>query len=432
MRHRHRWNVRTLVIAAGLGMPATAVAAQGAVSEPGAPGPSVATGGEVRQQYERFANEDWGAEAPDRDGYWLQRYMWHVDARMSSHLRLFVELKSGIERGRAGGPRPPDEDRLDLHQGFVDVTLGSVTWRLGRQELAFGSQRLVSAREGPNVRQTFDAGSMIIVKSPWRMHGFGGRYVRTNPGVFDDASDTGRALWGLYLVRALVGQARGIDLYYLGYLRRHATFDQGQGRELRHSWGARLWKASGPLDYNIEAAIQTGRFAHTDIRAWTLASDTGFRVESAVGRPRLGLRADVTSGDRDRDDGRLGTFNPMFPRGAYFGLIAAAGPSNHMDVHPQLSVSIGRRVEVTTSWLLFWRRQVDDGIYGIPGQLLRSGAATRSRFVGHSPGIEAEWEVTGRLTVTANASLFTAGPFIRDTPPARTSTFVAGWATYRF
>jgi hypothetical protein len=411
---------------------ATDAIAQVAVpAEDGGPARSVAMGGQIRQQYERFANEEWGAEESDPDGYWLQRYMWHVDVRIWRWVRLYGELKSGIERGRAGGPRPPDEDRLDVHQGFVDVSRGPVTGRFGRQELTFGSQRLVSAREGPNVRQAFDAGSIILTQGRWRVHGFGGRHVGTEDGVFDDSSGTGRALWGVYAVRSLERRSRGVDLYYLGYRREHATFDQGQGRELRHSWGARVWRTSGALDYNVEAVVQTGKFADADIRAWTIASEAGYRVEGAGG-PRLGLRVDMTSGDRDRHDARLGTFNAMFPKGAYFGLIAAAGPSNHLDLHPQLAVNLRRGLVVTTSWLFFWRQQVDDGIYGVPGNLLRSGEGTRARFVGHSPGVEAEWQVTERLSLTGNASLFTAGPFINESGPAHTIRFMAGWATYRF
>jgi hypothetical protein len=396
------------------------------------PRASVRMGGQVRQQFERFANEEWGAEPPDPDGYWLQRYMWHLDARLSRRLRLYGELKSGIEIGRAAGPRPPDEDQLDVHQAFVDVSHGPVTWRLGRQELVFGSQRLVSAREGPNVRQTFDAGSVVLTRGPWRVDGFGGRYVRTDPGVFDDASDTGRALWGVYLVRRDDRHSRGVDVYYLGYRRAHATFDQGEGRELRHSWGVRLWENSGALDSNVEAVVQAGRFADSAIRAWTLASDVGYRVDTGAGPARLGVRADVTSGDRDRHDDRLQTFNPLFPKGAYFGLIASAGPSNHFDLHPQFALTLRSGIVVTTSWLMFWRREVDDGIYGIPGNLLRSGAGTRSRFVGHSPGVEVEWPVTERLSLTGDASLFTAGPFIQESGPAHTIGFIAAWATYRF
>ena len=424
--------MRVLSVLTGLLVLATGASAQVAVrAEESSPAPSVATGGQVRQQYERFANEEWGAEVPDPGGYWLQRYMWHLDARLSRRVRLYGELKSGIEIGRTGGPRPSDEDQLDLHQGFIDVSFGPITGRVGRQELAFGSHRLVSVREGPNIRQTFDAGRIVVVQGQWRVDGFGARYVRTDEGVFDDSSDTGRALWGVYAVRSFERQTRGVDLYYLGYRRKAATFDQGQGRELRHSWGARFWKTSAAFDYNLEAVVQTGRFANTDIRAWTIASDTGYRVETAGGRPRLGLRADITSGDRDRNDDRLGTFNALFPKGAYFGLIASAGPSNHMDLHPQLAVNLRDDLVMTASWLFFWRRQVDDGIYGIAGNLLRSGDGTHSKFVGHSPGVEAEWQVTG-LSLTGNASLFTAGPFIQESGPARTIGFIAGWASYHF
>ena len=406
------------------------VAIKGADDSP--PVATVSAGGQVRQQYERFANEEWGAETPDDNGYWLQRYMFHLDARISRRLRLYGELKSGIEVGRAGGPRPPDEDQLDVHQGFVDVSLGPVAARVGRQELAFGSHRLVSVRERPNVRQTFDGASVVVLQSRWRVDAFGARYVSTEVGVFDDSSNVGRALWGVYAVRWLdQARTRGVDLYYLGYRRKDATFDQGEGRELRHSWGARLWKVSGALDYNVEAVAQTGSFGNSRIRAWTIASDTGYRLTLA-GHPRLGLRADVSSGDRDRHDDRLGTFNPLFPKGAYFGLVASAGPSNHLDLHPQVTVNFRDDLVMTASWLFFWRQQLDDGIYGIPGNLLRSGEGAHSRFVGHSPGVEAEWIVTEHLSLTGNASLFTAGPFIQESGPARTIGFIAAWATYRF
>ena len=414
---------------------ATGVSAQVAIRGPddGRAGSSFSAGGEVRQEYEWFANEEWGAEVPDDSGYWLQRYMLHVDARLSRRVRLYGELKSGIEVGRAGGPRPSDEDRLDLHQAFVDLSFGPVTMRVGRQELAFGSQRLISVREGPNVRQTFDGGAVVLQRGRWRADGFGTRYVSTETGVFDDSPDTGRSVWGVYAVRSLAqDHTKGVDLYYLGYRRTDATFDQGRGREIRHSWGARFWQTSSALDYNFEALVQRGRFANATIRAWGIGSDTGYRIETAPGRPRLGFRADITSGDRDRNDNRLGTFNPLFPRGGYFGLIASAGPSNQMDLHPHVTLNPRGDVVMTAGWLFFWRHRIDDGIYTTSGSLLRSGEGTRSRFVGHSPGVEARWQVTRQLSVTGNASLFTAGPFIQESGPARAIGFLAGWATYRF
>ena len=427
--------MRVLVVLGTLAALAPTVSAQVAVRDPddSRAGPSLSAGGHVRQEYERFDNEEWGAEVPDQTGYWLQRYMLHVDARLSRHVRLYGELKSGIEAGRAGGPRGSDEDRLDLHQGFVDFSVGRVTVRVGRQELSFGSQRLISVREGPNVRQSFDGGSVVVQRGRWRADGFGTRYVSTETGVFDDSPDTGRSAWGVYAARSRAQDGtKGVDLYYLGYRRTTATFDQGRGRELRHSWGARLWQTSSAIDYNFEAVLQTGRFTNATIRAWAIASDTGYRIETAPWRPRLALRANVTSGDEDPHDNRLGTFNPLFPRGGYFGLIASAGPSNQVDLHPLLTLNPRSDLAVTTGWLFFWRHRIDDGIYTTSGTLLRSAEGTRSRFVGHSPGVEAIWQVKGYLSLTGNASLFTAGPFIRESGPARTIRFLAGWVTYRF
>ena len=408
------------------------VSAQVAIRDSRAGSP-LSAGGEVRHEYEWFDNEEWGAEVPDDTGYWLQRYMLHVDARLSRLVRLYGELKSGIEAGRAGGPRSSDEDRLDLHQAFVDLSFGPMTVRVGRQELAFGSQRLISVREGPNIRQAFDGGTVVVQRGPWRADGFGTRYVSTETDVFDDSPDTGRSVWGVYAVRSLAqDNTKGVDLYYLGYRRTDATFDQARGRELRHSWGGRFWKTSPAVDYNFEAIVQTGRFANAMIRAWGIGSDTGYRIEGTPGQPRLALRANITSGDRDRHDDRLGTFNPLFPRGAYFGLIASAGPSNQMDLHPLLTLNPGDDLAVTTGWLFFWRHRMDDGIYTTSGTLLRSAEGTRSRFVGHSPGIEVRWQVKEYLSLTGNASIFTAGPFIQESGPARTIRFLAWWATYRF
>ena len=79
-------------------------------------------GGEVRERYEYFANYNWGKGPQDDNGYLLQRYMVHADLHLGPDVRLFTQLKSGLEDGRNGGARPPDRDDFDLNQAFIDVT----------------------------------------------------------------------------------------------------------------------------------------------------------------------------------------------------------------------------------------------------------------------------------------------------------------------
>src|SRR5438093_1147327 len=204
-------------------------------------------GGEVRERYEYFDNFNWGKGPQDDNGYLLQRYMIHADAHIGEHFRVFTQFKSGLEDGRNGVPRPTDRDEFDVHQLFADVRvpfdeMDSLTLRVGRQELSFGTQRLVSVRESPNVRQSFDGARATLRWTEWQFDAFAKRPVETKTGVFDDGSDPRSKFWGFYGVAPFPLLAGGkADFYYLGVERDSARFNQGTARELRHSIGMRLW-----------------------------------------------------------------------------------------------------------------------------------------------------------------------------------------------
>src|SRR3989440_3343987 len=313
-------------------------------------------GGEIRQRYEYYHNTLWGRGPQDDNGYLLQRYMIHADAHLGDYFRVFTQFKSGLEDGRTGGPRPTDRDDFDLNQGFFDVRLpwseaDSLTVRLGRQELADGSSRLISAREGPNVRLAFDGAKTILKLSEWQIDAFAVKPVRTKVGVFDDDPDPNQKFWGLYAVTPVSWLAgANVDLYYLGLDRRNARFDQGTAHEQRHSVGTRIWSRKLAWDYNLEFVYQFGTFGSGDIRAWTAASDVGYTFEEAPLKPRLALKANITSGDDNPNNSHLQTFNPLFPRGSYFGEPALIGPANHIDVHPELDLALLKNVALMVDW----------------------------------------------------------------------------------
>lgn len=396
-------------------------------------------GGELRWRYEYFRNALWGQGPQDGDGYWLTRAMLHADVHPTQDWRLFVQLKSGLADGRTGGPRATDEDRLDWHQAFVDRTWsgvgeGRVTLRLGRQELAYGSSRLISFRESPNVRQSFDGVTGIYRTAGWRIDAFAAYPVETDAGVFDDASDRARKLWGAYAVAKVPGvPGLSVDLYYLGLERDRAVFASGAAREVRHSFGTRVWGRRGGWDYNGEFVVQTGTFGAGTIRAWTAASDNGFTFVAAPGRPRLGLRANLSSGDRAAADGRLQTFNALFPRGAYFSEMGLLGPANLTDLHPSLRLAPAAHVTVVLDWDFFWRTSTGDGLYGPAVTLVRRPtAAAPARAVGDSPSLTATWRPDPHWTLSGVVASFRAGEFLRQSGPAADVAYVSAWMTYLF
>jgi len=391
-------------------------------------------GGEIRERYELFDDYLWGDGPQDDDGYLLQRYMLHADVHAGDRVRVFLQLKSGIESGRDGGPRPPDEDVLDVHQAFADARVplrsGALTLRLGRQELQYGSARLVSAREGPNVRQSFDAVRIIAQAGAWRVDVFGSRPVETDPQVFDDDPDRARWFWGVYATGPSFVRGGGVDLYYLGLDREQAEFDDRTAGELRHSFGARLFGSWNAWDYNFEVVDQLGRYGTGTIAAWTVASDTGYTVRGSPFAPRVALKANVASGNHGRRD--LQTFNPLFPRGSYFGEPGLIGPANFMDVHPVVELHPHAAVTISTDWDVFWRQSTRDGLYGNAVNLVRSSGASRARFVGSQLQTALEWRIDRHVTVTLVYAHFFTGRFLEETRPGRDVDFTCAWATYRF
>lgn len=141
---------------------------------------------------------------------------------------------------------------------------------------------------------------------------------------------------------------------------------------------------------------------------------------------------DVTSGDNDPADPALQTFHPLFARGAYFGQIAAPGHLNHIALRPALRVSPHERLTLNVDWMLFWRQSVRDGLYGIPGNVLRSGQLSRARFVGQVPLVEIDWQLDRHTTFAFNYAHFLPGDFLKLTPPGKEKTYVGVWVTYRF
>jgi hypothetical protein len=392
-------------------------------------------GGSFRFRYERFEHEDFDP-ANHADGSLLQRYLLLGDLHLGRRFRLFTQLQSSLENGRDGGPRPTDEDKLDLHEAFVETPLGAsdhLLLRIGRQELSFGTQRLVSVRKGPNVMRTFDAIAVVARPGHWRLDAFFSHPVQTDPGTFDDGSDTGKRFWGAYAVGPL-GKVKGghIDLYYLGLDREDAQFDQGAAPELRESFGTRIWGRGKMWDYNTEIVAQWGRFGSARIRAWTFASDTGLTLHDAAWGPRFGIKADITSGDRDRNDPALETFNPLFPRGSYFGEDAIIGPMNHVDLHPSVDLRPHATVTITPSWSFFWRESLEDGVYDVGTNLFRSGAGSHARYVGNQPSLMVTWSPNRHVTAVIDFERFLAGSFISDTGTDADVSFAAAWVEVTF
>jgi len=363
--------------------------------------------GELREQYESWCNREFGlAEDADND-YLLQRVYLSFESQPADWLSTLAELGSSFQFGSSFEPSPIDEDPVYFQQLFANTTLlesqaGRLSATFGRQVFSLGSGRLVAIRNGPNIRRSFDAVRLQFDSAPVAWQLLCGSDVEFGGDGFDNEPRTDRLLWGSYHTfkagpESLLPGNGGLDLYYLGYRNRDAEFDSASGDERRHSFGARAFGLFGNgnrWDYNIEPVVQFGSIGDQQIQAYTVANVLGYTFRAAPMEPRLGLKFDIISGDRDRNDGRLETFNAYFPNNSYFSEAAIFAPANLYDLNLNAELQLFETLRLVMLWDFLWRYSNSDAIYVPPGRPAFPGNSSDRRFIGDTISLATEWKPT--------------------------------------
>ena len=394
-------------------------------------------GGEARWEYAIFNNEDWGRLHIGHNNFLLQRYDFHTDFHIGERLRIFAQIRSALENGRKNGPRPIDEDELNIQNLFLETEIWKrnakkINIRVGRQEIDYGSGRLISVNEGVNVRHYFTGVKLIYNSGRLSADGFVMMGNNISAGVFDNTIIRRPSLWGLYS-KLLLAKNKNLDLYYLGIERKGALFDEGIANETRHTVGARLWKVGNGFIYNIETAYQFGKFGKGSIDAWTGSAEIGYSFDKMKLKPTVNLRNDYISGDKQSGDGKLQTFNPLYPRGGYFGFDPQIGPVNLIDIHPYFTFKLTKSIMLQYDVIFSWRYSLNDGVYRPSGSFNLPGLASLKRYLGTAYLASVVCSINKFITLNAGIQYFKTGSFLKDIiPTARDGLFINTRLGFKF
>jgi hypothetical protein len=324
-----------------------------------------------------------------------------------------------------------DVDTIDLQNALVDIK-GSfepiaLTFRIGRQELQLGKQRLVSPLDWANTRRTFDAARAIVEAGNWRVDGFWSKSVSVKKYSFNTSSDSGVDFFGAFASGKVGLSETAVDLYWLGLEREDATFGDVTGEEARQTLGARVGGEFGgeSADFDTEFSYQYGEHASRDIRAYMFAGQLGYSFRSAVTSPRVYVGFDYASGDDDPADDKVGTFNQLFPLGhAYLGFIDIVGRQNIMDLSEGISFAPHQRVRLAGAGHSFWRADTSDALYHAGGGVVRSGDSGESRYVGFEVDLMGSYRFNRHHILSGGFSHLFAGRFIEESGSAEDIDFV--------
>ncbi|MEX2287337.1 MAG: alginate export family protein, partial [Planctomycetaceae bacterium] len=348
---------------------------------------SLSFGGELRYRYMNELNR-LRPGGPGRGTYDLWRWRNYIDYHYSESLRGYVEMIDASIFDEDLPITAIDKNRWDLLNAFVDLRLvefddRSVFVRFGRQELLYGSQRLVSPLDWGNARRNFEGFKLFSPGQTWDIDVWSVHPLNTAAGnlpiskwdnAFDEPVDS-RYFSGAFAtyhgVQNLTNDFywlwdRDSDLNNTGVDRSRQTVGTRWMQDFPVTDGcsapSRIWHAE------IEGGYQFGHEADRTVKAGFLTAGGGHTWKSTPWSPSLWVFYDWASGDSDPNDDEINTFDQIFPLNHYYiGWIDNLARQNISDVNARLTASPTKQLKLT-AWM-HWMDLANDNdfIYSVGG-----------------------------------------------------------------
>ena len=264
--------------------------------------------------------------------------------------RVFGGEDPTLGRGTLDG----NADALDFHQAFFIVDRlfdTAINLKLGRQEMAYGTQNFIGLAGWSNVGRTFDAAVASYSDTHRDIDIFTAKLVSNT----DQAAS--QNLHGMYSSFHYLW-THHIDVF--AFLDNNTETlergeDAGEHKLSRYTFGGVFHGQEGLFDYTIEGALQRGKSAKTDstaranIEAFAISASTGFVVHKPS-KSRVGLGMKVYSGDDTPYDKTSNVFVSLFGSGhAGFGYMdyfpGTYYGHGHQDYAIKLASNIGKRLK---------------------------------------------------------------------------------------
>ena len=302
------------------------------------------------------------------------------------------------------------EPLTGLHQGFVDVKVASfLDLRLGRQELAYGEERLVGALDWNQNSRAFDGVFMRLSASDKvTVDAFGMMlkppafidYVDPTDGSAKKFHQSGTYFFGAYSRFRLV-PAFGFDVYALGLAEDISTVATGMQKDTNlATLGARLVGKAGTRFMAVaEGALQVGGSAQGNVLAGAFALRANYKIQ-VWGEPYLQLEFLGATGDGDPTDNQVSTFNQLFPTGhAHLGFADLVGWRNTWSFKGTLGFRPwGAHVWLDVHHFRLWDAR--GAWYNAGGAVFRPGDANRT-----DDGMGTEFDLSITVPITRYASV---------------------------
>lgn len=407
---------------------------------------------QLRHRYERRSDFDFNHTLDDNDGFNLWRGRLGIMLKPADQLKIFYQFQDArLSDYDLAGPKTAFEDWAENRQLWLEaqtdqlkidsIGLNGMGVKIGRQELSYGSQRLIGPVNWSNVGQTFDAGKVSLLFND----------VNLNLDIFDgektpikspreqndflDGSSNDR-LAGYYAVYKGISHLT-IDQYLLNRNTegKRVSFGQtGDGEVDDYTFGFRLKGqfTEIPVDYELEAAKQFGKSGSLDVDAQMVVATLGYTFKHSW-KPRFALGFDYASGDNHKSDSERNTFDNLYPTNhQFYGYMDFVSLQNINNYRFQFTVFPAKKLELEADLHLIFLDTPKDNLYGANQSVKRSTTPGASTHVGNEIDLLGKYKVCSFAEIMFGYSHLFAGDFLKSTGKSDDADFVYVQTTLNF
>ncbi len=393
--------------------------------------------GEYRARVEGVTGAGFKPNADD--AYLLSRLRLNMKISPTPWLRFnFQGQDARVFWKNQTPPAPPYQNTFDLRVAYVelgDSEKKSVGLRVGRQELAFGEQRLVGPANWLNTGRTFDAVRATFHKGNYRLDAFASSVVNTKDGEWDHHQQ-GNNFHGLYGgIEKLIPNAVIEPYAFWRTAPRQATESKTLGSLDSKTFGARVaGKLPYSFDYSVEMARQLGVIGTDDIQAWAGHWLVGYTATQVKKKPRFFAEYNYASGDANPTDKQRGTFDQLYPTGHdKWGLADQVGWRNIHDARVGGEVKPNAKLTFTSSYHNWWLASATDALYNAAGAaVVRVTSGVDGTHVGQELDAQGAYAFNKQVQFGMGFGHIFPGEFLKKATPGKSYNFPYFMAGYSF
>ncbi len=335
---------------------------------------------------------------------------------------------------------PPYQNTWDLHQLWGEI--GStekyhIRVRVGRQELAFGEQRLIGISPWLNSPRVFDAALATFVLNGVQLDSFASAVVNSVDGALDHHKQ-GDPLYGLYGGLTKLVPKATIEPYVfwrlapVGYAAAYAAGYKGHLDE--KTFGFRFaGLLPAHLDYSIEMARQNGTLGVDSIGAWAGHWNVG-RSFDVKWKPRLLGEYNYASGTPNPTGTKISTFDQLYPSGHdKFGVADQVGWRNIRDLRAGAQFKPVAKLNMSAIYHDFWLADARDGLYSSSGAVaVKSLSGAGGTHVGQELDVQGMYKLNKAILFGLGYGHIIPGQFLKFATPGKSYNYPYVTLTYAF